>query len=45
MSAFEAAIVMMVLFLFRLALPLMVILLFGYGTNRFLDYWNSNIEF
>ena len=44
MSNSEAALMMLVLFLLRLALPLIITLIFGYGMHRLVDHWNSNIE-
>ena len=44
MNAFGVALVMFVLFLLRLALPLIVTVIFGYGLNHLVDYWNANSE-
>ena len=44
MNTSEATLVMLALFLARLTLPLIVTVLFGYGMNRLMDYWNSNVE-
>jgi hypothetical protein len=44
MNTSEAALVMFVLFLLRLALPLIVTALFGYGMNHLVDYWNAKSE-
>jgi hypothetical protein len=44
MNPFKATAVMLALFLLRLALPLLITMLFGYGMNRLVDHWNSNIE-
>jgi hypothetical protein len=40
----EAGLVMLALFLLRLALPLIVTVIFGYGMNHLLDYWNTDTE-
>ena len=44
MNISEATLAMLVLLLLRLMLPLIVTVLFGYGMNRLMDYWNSHIE-
>jgi hypothetical protein len=44
MNASETALVMLILFLLRLLFPLIVIVIFGNGMNRLMDYWNANIE-
>ena len=44
MIASEAGLVMLALFLFRLALPLIVTVIFGYGMNYLVDYWNVDTK-
>jgi hypothetical protein len=39
MNTFEATLVVFGLFLLRLAVPLAVTFVFGYGMNRALDRW------
>lgn len=45
MVPFKLVLAMGILFLLRLSLPLMIILIFGYGMSRLVDYWNANVEF
>jgi hypothetical protein len=44
MNASEVALTMLVFLLLRLALPLIVTLVFGYTMNRLVDRWNANID-
>ena len=44
MNASEAALMTLVLFLLRLALPLIVTVIFGYGMNRLADYFLADVE-
>ena len=44
MNTPEATLVMLFLLLVRLMLPLIVTVMFGFGMNRLMDYWNRNIE-
>ena len=44
MIASEAGLVMLALFLLRLALPLIVTLIFGYVMNYLVDNWNIDTE-
>jgi hypothetical protein len=39
MNTYETALVMTLLFVLRLAFPLLATLIFAYGMNRLLDYW------
>lgn len=45
MIPFDVVLVMGLLFLLRLALPIIILLVFGYELNRLVTYWNRNIEF
>jgi hypothetical protein len=44
MESSEAALAMMALLLLRVALPLLVTLIFGCAMNRLLDHWNTDVE-
>jgi len=44
MNATEAVLVAFVLFVLRLAVPVLVTVIFAYGMNRLVDHWNANIE-
>ena len=44
MNTPEATLMMVFFILVRLMLPLIVTVMFGYGMNRLMDYWNRNIE-
>lgn len=44
MNTSEVTLVMVFFLLVRLMLPLIVTVMFGYGMNRLMDYWNRDIE-
>ena len=44
MTASEMTLVLLFLYLMRLAHLLIVIVILGYGLNRLMAYWNANIE-
>jgi hypothetical protein len=44
MNASEATLMILTLFLLRLALPIFVTAIFGYGMNRLVAYWNAKVE-
>lgn len=44
MNASEVALMMLAFILLRLALPLILTVIFGYAMNRLVDRWNANID-
>ncbi len=44
MNTSEAGLAMVALFLLRLAFPLMATVVFGFGMNRLMDYFLTEVE-